>query len=75
MRHTGEKTQETAEVTKNPNVIWELKKKMKTKNELDYETIDADGKRLWTQKKTKEHIATYFENLYQARSGTPEYQN
>ncbi len=69
------KLHETAEAAKtNPNVIWELKKKTQTNNELEYETIDADGKKIMDPEQTKDHIASYFENLYQARPGTPEYQ-
>ena len=63
------------EARKNPNIIWDLKKKAKPNNELEYETIDEDGNKIMDPDKTKEHIAGYFENLYQARPGTPEYQS
>ena len=33
-----------------------------------------EGTTLTDPQKTKEHIADYFEDLYQARPGTPEYE-
>ena len=57
----------------NPNTIWETRKRAKGCNGLDYKTITEEGKHLTDPQETKDHIASYFEELYQAREGTPEY--
>ena len=58
-----------------PNIIWQIKKKAKPNNELSYNTITEDNRMLTDPQDTKDHIATYFEELYQARPGTAEYTN
>ena len=57
----------------NPNTIWETRKRAKGFNGLDYKTITEEGKHLTDPQETKDYIANYFEELYQAREGTPEY--
>ena len=59
----------------NPNTIWDTRKRTRTDNELSYATITEEGTTITDPEKTKEHIAEYFEDLYQARPGTPEYEN
>ena len=39
-----------------------------------YDTMDESGNIIKDPEKAKEHIANYFENLYQAREGKVEYQ-
>ena len=39
-----------------------------------YDTLDEEGISIENPDKAKEHIAEYFENLYQARPGKPEYE-
>ena len=56
-----------------PNTIWEIRKKAKPKNELEYNTITEDDRTITDPQETKDHIANYFEELYQARPGTPAY--
>ena len=58
-----------------PNIIWQIRKKAKPNNELSYNTITEDNRILTDPQETKDHIATYFEELYQARPGTAEYTN
>ena len=41
--------------------------------QTNYDTITEEGVVLKTPEETKEHIANYFENLYQAREGKPQY--
>ena len=59
----------------NPNTIWNTRKRTQTDNELSYATITEEGTTITDPEKTKEHIVEYFEDLYQARPGTPEYEN
>ena len=59
----------------NPNIIWDTRKRTGTDNELSYATITEEGTTITDPEKAKEHIAEYFEDLYQARPGTPEYEN
>ena len=78
--HENKKTEEKIEqITKmakiNPNTIWNTRKRTRTDNELSYATITEEGTTITDPEKTKEHIAEYFEDLYQARPGTPEYEN
>ena len=59
---------------KDPNMIWQARKRARTNNEIEYNMITEDGREITDPQKTKEHIANYFEDLYQARPGTPEYE-
>ncbi len=68
-----EKIQEEAKT--NPNIIWQLKKKHSTDNSLDYETITEEGELLQEPEKTKNYVKMFYEELYQAQPGTPEYEN
>ena len=71
-----EKIQQITKMAKiNPNTIWNTRKRTRTDNELSYATITEEGTTITDPEKTKEHIAEYFEDLYQARPGTPEYEN
>ena len=56
-----------------PNTIWQARKRAKNSNE--YDTITEDGTQLTNPDQTKAYIAHYFENLYQARLGTKEYED
>ena len=74
-RKTEERIKQITNKAKiNPNTIWETKKRTRTDNNLAYETITEEGTTITDPQKTKEHIADYFEDLYQARPGTPEYE-
>lgn len=74
MEQTEKRIQNLVEKTKiDPNMIWKARKKAKNDTELDYNTVNEEGQVLNDPEKAKEHIAQYFEDLYQARPGTPEY--
>ncbi len=57
-----------------PNTISQTRKKNKVDNELDYNTITEEGETLTDPEETKNYIADRYEELYQARPGTPEYE-
>ncbi len=60
----------------NSNLFWHIRRKI-VKNDTDanYEVKDEDGNTIQNENEAKEHIARYYEQLYQARPGTPEYQH
>ena len=61
--------------TKSQN-FWKLRKRvLPAKGQTTYNTKTEDGIEIIGEDETKEHIANYYENLYQAREGKPEYQN
>ncbi len=60
--------------TINKNTIWQIRKRTKMNNQLDYNTITEEGTTLEDPTETKEYIRKWYEELYQARPGTPEYQ-
>ena len=52
-----------------------MKKQLESQQEPDpYDTITEEGKKLTNPEEAKEYIAQYYEQLYQAREGTIEYQ-
>ena len=62
------------EITKSrdKNAIWKVRKKLIGKKRIDYDTIDEDGNTITDPEEAKEHIANYFEDLYQAREADEE---
>ena len=64
--------QEKAKI--NPKTIWDARKKAKGCNGLEYTTYTEESEQIKDPTETKEHIANYFEDLYQAREGKAEYQ-
>ena len=48
---------------------------MNHNNNDDYETIDEHGNPIADPDTAKEHIADYFENIYQAREGEEATKN
>ena len=50
------------------------KEKTKGCNGLEYTTYTEEGEQIKGPTETREHIANYFEDLYQAREGKVEYQ-
>ena len=72
MKTIEKRLEDIAKKTKlQPNTIWEIGKKANQKNELEYNTITEDDRIITDPQETKDHIANYFEELYQARQGTP----
>ena len=47
---------------------------MKSDTDANYDIKDEDGTTITDESEAKEHIAQYYEELYQARPGTSEYQ-
>ena len=56
-----------------PNIIWQARKRAQTTNSMEYNTITEDNITLTEPEETLEYVADYFQNLYQAREGEPEY--
>lgn len=55
--------------------FWKLRKQIIKKKTDSYDTITEDGQKIEDPDQTKEHIANFYENLYQAREGKQEYAN
>ena len=54
--------------------FWKARQRILKSNHIpEYETINEEGEQITDPESSKEHIAKYFENLYQAREATPEY--
>ena len=49
----------------NPNTLWEARKRSKGCNTLEYNTFIEEGTPISDPHETKEHIANYFDQLYQ----------
>ncbi len=74
-KRTEEKIMRLAKDAKqNRNLIWQIRKKTKTNNELEYNTITEEGKTLTDPEETKKYIQQWYQELYQARPGEPEYK-
>ena len=58
-----------AEITnsKDKNAIWKVRRKLLGKKRIDFDTVDEDGNSITDPEQAKDHIANYFEDLYQAR--------
>ena len=55
--------------------FWKTRKYLlELQNENIYQTIDEEGNVIENEELAKEHIANFYENLYQARPGKPEYE-
>ena len=56
--------------------FWKIRKKILSqgKNET-YDLITEEGEKITEPEQAKEYIANFYENLYKAREGTPEYQD
>ena len=59
----------------NVRSFWKMKAKVEKNSEPEpYDTITEDDRHIQNEEETKEYVANYFEELYQARPGKPEYQ-
>ena len=59
---------------KKSQLFWKEKKKITPKQSSNsYITLNESGHPIEDPAEAKEHIAQYFENLYQAREGRPQY--
>ena len=60
----------------NPINFWKMKSTTEKSRDSDpYDTITEDNILIQNEEETKEYIANYFENLYQARPGKEEYKD
>ena len=60
----------------NSQLFWTMRKRIITKDsDATYDTKDENGNKIEDPEEAKEHIANYYENLYQARQGDPNYDN
>ncbi len=74
-KRLDEKLKKISEEAKhNPNIIWKLRRKIIKKKELEYEIMDEEGNTISNPEEAKEHVASYFQELYQARPGTHAYK-
>ena len=79
--HNKHQTRELIEKIKKEGGVksktfWNTKKRLSGKGGTsEYTTITEDGIEISDPEAAKEHIASYYENLYQAREGKPEYEN
>ena len=54
----------------NSSTFWKIRKRLLgSHNRDEYDTKDEDGNKITNPTLAKEHIATYYEDLYQAREG------
>ena len=58
--------------SKDKNEIWKVRKKLLGKTRDEYDTIDENGQSIRDPEEAKEHIAKYYEDLYQAREVSEE---
>ncbi len=55
------------------NMFWKMRRKYLGGNaKTNYDTITEDGKPIRNDEEAREHIARYYEDLYQARERKPE---
>ncbi len=72
---TEQRIENLIQMTKiNPNQIWQARRRAKRSSELDYNIITEDDKTITDPDEEKEYIANFFEQLYQARPSTPDYE-
>ena len=58
------------------NTFWNIRKQILNHNKNDnYDTYDEEGKPITDPHEIKEHVANYFEELYQAREGEDSHSN
>ena len=56
--------------------FWKIRKKILSQGKNDeYELITEEGDLITEPNKTKEYIADFYQKLYKAREGTPEYEH
>ena len=76
--HNKQQTRELIEKIKREGGVksktfWNTKKRLTGKGRKEYTTISEEGNEITDPEAAKEHIANFFENLYQAREGKPEH--
>ena len=56
------------------NSFWKIRKKILNTKTPQYDTITENNEPIHDPEETREHIAKYFEDLYQARGGETKYE-
>ena len=68
----------TENITKNGGVnsreFWKIWKRILNQKTCEYDLVTEDDEKVTDGNRQKEYIATYYEDLYQAREGNPEYE-
>ena len=68
----------TENITKNRWVnskeFWKIRKRILNQKTCQYDLVTEDDEKVTNGNHQKEYIATYYEDLYQARAGNPEYE-
>ena len=68
----------TENITKNGGVnsreFWKIRKRILNQKTCKYDLVTEDDEKVTDGNRQKEYIATYYEDLYQARAGNPEYE-
>ena len=59
----------------NSKNFWKIRKKLMKNNTNEADVINDQGEEIKDPETAKEHIASYYENLYQARPGDPLYEH
>ena len=58
----------------NSQQFWKIRKSITKQNSCDYELMTEDGIKVIDPSEHKEHVAKYYEELYTAREGNPQYK-
>ena len=68
----------TENITKNGGVnskeFWKIRKRILNQKTCEYDLVTEDDEKVTDGNRQKEYIATYYEDLYQAPEGNPEYE-
>ena len=68
----------TENITKNGGVnsreFWKIRKRILNQKTCEYDLVTEDDEKITDGNRQKEYIATYYEDLYQAREGNPGYE-
>ena len=59
----------------NSREFWKIRKRIVKPPNQQYDLITEDGHKIMDSSKHRNYIADYFEELYQAREGSEEYEN
>ena len=58
----------------NSREFWRIRKQILKGSQIEYDVITEEGEKITDPEDSKEYVAKYFEQLYQAREGRKEYE-
>ena len=58
----------------NSQQFWKIRKSITKQNSCDYDLMPEDGIKVIDPSEYKEHVTKYYEELYTAREGNPQYK-